>query len=37
LQPASDAVHVDTTGMSISQVVQAIVAVVRKNQGVAND
>lgn len=32
LQPASDAVHVDTTGLSISEVVASIVAIVHKKQ-----
>ncbi|CAB4572423.1 unannotated protein [freshwater metagenome] len=36
LQPASDAVHVDTTGLSISEVVASIVAIVHKKQEIKN-
>jgi CMP/dCMP kinase len=33
LQPAKDAVHVDTTGLSIDEVVRTIVSIVRTKQG----
>lgn len=36
LQPASDAVHVDTTGLNISEVVASIVAIVHKKQEIEN-
>lgn len=34
LQPADDAIHVDTTGMTVAEVVATIVSIVRVQQGV---
>jgi cytidylate kinase len=34
LQPADDAIHVDTTGMTVAEVVATIVSIVRAQQGV---
>ena len=36
LQPATDAIHVDTTGLSIDEVVHTIVSIVHAKRGVGN-
>jgi cytidylate kinase len=36
LQPAIDAVHIDTTGLTIDEVVQTIVSTVRTKQGLSD-